>query len=255
MSDVEDSGPIHKQARTHSDTHSANCNSSSPTMDLDLPGAFATTRSEPRHVHNANCYHRCVKDPDSGENCATAQLLNSLSAAAERFSGNGTLPKAIQQAKVTFCQGLVPPEFSNGVVNGLKIPLSRVLKVNRSFIEFAVKVRGTSTNEDMNEALRSGEDVQRAANSSRYNRLVPWNFYHRTGKNPDGSMLVELDKGQRAEWNGKPWTLGDESMKLRCKPHSRRGTIGDLVKEYRESETCRRLLFFIFAFFFELHLS
>jgi len=42
-------------------------------------------------------------------------------------------------------------------------------------------MRGTRTNEGMSETLKSGEDVQQAANSSRCNGLVPWNFFHGTG--------------------------------------------------------------------------
>jgi hypothetical protein len=85
------------------------------------------------HVHNSRCKHDQVKDAGSVESCATSQLLHSLSAAAKRCLGSGTMHHKLLQANATFCEALVPPELASGAIYGLKRALGRVLQVPNTF--------------------------------------------------------------------------------------------------------------------------
>ena len=194
------------------------------------------------HVHNANCRHEQVISNGSADACATAQIMNALKYAAKRFPIRGNMTSALLQAKVIFCQSIVPSEIFSGAIFGLKAAFQRVLSVPESFIDFAVGKRGTYTNEDMNANLERGADTARRTRWDKYNRLIPYYFFHSIiwGEWPDASALVEPDKSQRRAWNGRVFYLGGKKMILKCQPHLRRGLISTLIQEYRRSETCRK---------------
>ena len=197
-------------------------------------------RSRPNdHEHNSRCRHPQVADDRSREACATSQLLHSLSAALQRFTGNG-LSERLRQAKATMAQALVPPEFATGAMTGLKQAFSRILHVPVSFIDFAMGKRSSYTNDQLNERLEASLDTARRPRSDKYNRLVPYNYIHGLGGSPDFCMLVEPDKNQRTAWKGRAWELAGEHMVLTCQPHLRRGLISAIVQDYRDSETCRQ---------------
>jgi hypothetical protein len=197
-------------------------------------------RSRPNdHEHNSRCRHPQVVDDLSREACATSQLLYSVTASLQRFTGSG-LSGLLRQAKTTVAQALVPPEFATGAMTGLKQALSRILQVPVSFVEFAMDKRSSYTNDQLNERLEAGFDTARRSRSDKYNRLVPYNFIHNLGDSPDYCMLVEPNKNQRTAWKGKAWELAGEHMVLTCQPHLRRGLVSAIVQDYRDSETCRQ---------------
>jgi hypothetical protein len=207
----------------------------------EAPFAFASSSKRFRpeeHTCGSNCFHDQVISNGTRKSCATAQLLNSLNATLPRFTGR-SLTERLRQAKFTVCQLLVPPDFATGVVTGLKSALALVLGVPKSFIDYAVGARSTFTNAEMNARLEAGDDISRRARSDRYNRLVPYNYFHSKGDLPDFCLLVEPNKNKRSAWKGKVWELAGEQMILTCQPHQRRGLISTLVQDYRDSETCR----------------
>ena len=213
----------------------------SDDKDAEEPFAFvsASKRHRPQdHHHDENCFHAQVKDDGSRASCATAQLINSLVATLPRFTGRG-LTDALRQAKVTVSQLLVPPSFSIDAVTGLKSALSTLLCLPMSFIDYAVGARSTFSNAEMNARLEGGDDIARRSRIDKYNRLVPYHYFHGEGDSPDYCLLVEPNKNHRRAWKGKARELGGEQIFLKCQPRQRRGHISALVQDYRDSETCR----------------
>ena len=143
------------------------------------------------------------------------------------------------QAKATFSEALVPPEFASGAMYGLKSALGRVLQVPITFIDYAVGVRSTWSDYELNQRLYSGENIHRRRRFDWYDRWIIYNYFHGLDDLPDYCYQVEPDKNQRTNWLGKAWELGGEHVVLTCQPHLRRGLISTLVEDYRESETCR----------------
>jgi hypothetical protein len=92
----------------------------------------------------------------------------------------------------------------------------------------------------MNANLERGADTARRIRSDKYNRLIPYNFFHGIiwGEWPDASALVEPDTSQQRAWNGRVFYLGGKKMFLKCQPQLRRGLISTLVQVYRRPETC-----------------
>jgi len=140
--------------------------------------------SSSSHVHNANCRHEQVVSSGSADACASAQILNALKYAAKRFPTRGNMTSALLQAKVIFCQSIVPSEIFSGALFGLKAAFQRVLSVPESFIEFAVGKRGTFTNEDMNANLERGADTARRTRSEPF-KIRPLRCCVKPGEVPD----------------------------------------------------------------------
>jgi hypothetical protein len=203
------------------------------------PGAcFKKSNSE--HIHNRNCFHPMViADTENRDRqaCAAAQLLNALPLSLKRFCGKGTLPSSLMQAKVTVFQVLTPPEMAVGEVHGLFRAMASLLKVPVSLIDFGAAKRGGKTNDTMNNELLAGMDIKRAVRSDKYDRWVPYNYFHHSGDGPDFCSLVEPDKSKRTQWHGKKFFLAGEEVILHCQPASRRGTRASLAEDYRNSET------------------
>jgi len=213
---------------------------------MGVPGAFASKKTKSGHVHAEKCFHRVIvggtADAErSREACAAAQLLNDLpTAIEERFVGGGTLPKAVQQAKVTVAQVLVPGGIASGEVGGLNAALGKILDAPTSFISFGIDKRGSRTSQTMNADLIAGADTERRRRADYYDRWVPYNYFHNLGDGPDYCSLVEPDKSKRTQWKAMKYSLGGEDVLLDCQPHSRRGTKATLVQHYRNSETAAR---------------
>lgn len=216
---------------------------------MDIPGNFGLSSKKQKsgHEHNKDCYHPLVVGrPEeaaerSREACAAAQLLNGLPPTInERFVGEGTLPRAVQQGKTTVAQVLVPAAITSGRVHGLTTALGNLLRVPRSWIEFAIRKRGDRTSETMNAEMAAGLDTERRVRADRYDRWHIYNFFHHLGDSPDYCSLVEPDKSKRSQWKAKKWNLGGEDVLLNCQPHVRRGTKATLVQHYRNSETAAR---------------
>jgi len=210
---------------------------------LSQPGSFGKKLSRSSHTHNAQCSHKYVvpaKDLNDRGACAAAQLLHAIPASLERFDGKGTLPTAVQQAKVTVSQVLMPKAMATGEVTGLDSAMGDLLLTPRSFVKFSVDKRGGKTNETMNSELIAGDDTRRAVRSDKYDRRVPYNYFHHLGDGPDFCSLVEPDKSKRNAWKGKEFVLGDESLILQCQPACRRGTCATLCEDYRRSETAHK---------------
>ena len=165
-------------------------------------------RARVNHVHNANCQHPQVVKDGSLESCAAAQVLNSLADSLPRFSGKGTLTRPLQQAKITVGQCLVPREMATGEVIGLIGPMSRVLRVEKSFVNFALEKKSDKSNESLNVDLVKGHDVERQRRRDWYDRGVVYNYFHHEGSSPDFCSLVEPDKSKTKSWNAKSFTLG-----------------------------------------------
>jgi hypothetical protein len=132
----------------------------------------------------------------------------------------------------------VPPEMAMGALTGLKAAFASILQVPVSCIDSALRARSSFIDSELNSRIESGVDVQRNR-SDWYNRLIPYNYFHHLGDMRDYCMLVEPDKSQRKAWKGKTWDLGGQPMILRCQPHLRRASIETLIKDYRDSESCR----------------
>ena len=126
-----------------------------------------------------------------------------------------------------------------GALTGLKAAFASILQVPVSCIDSALRARSSFTDSELNSRIESGVAVQRNPRSDRYNRLIPYNYFHHLGDMRDYCMLVEPDKSQRKAWKGKTWDLGGQPMILRCQPHLRRASIETLIKDYRDSELCR----------------
>jgi len=109
------------------------------------------------------------------------------------------------QAKATFSEALVPPEFASGAMYGLKSALGRVLQVPITFIDYAVGVRSTWSDYELNQRLYSGENIHRRRRFDWYDRWIIYNYFHGLDDLPDYCYLVEPDKNQRTNWLGKAW--------------------------------------------------
>jgi len=207
--------------------------------DMSEPGAFAKV-SRSAHNHSSNCFHKYVVPAIEGrprDACAAAQVLNALNCSMERVTDKGTLHTKLQQAKVTVSQFVISKEIATGEVRGLDTATASILGVTTAFVRFGADKRGSKSNEDMNRDLIAGKDTLRTVRSDKYDRRVPYNYFHHEGDGPDFCSLVEPNKSKRKQWQGKLFMLGDESIRLTCQPSSRRGTCAALAEDYRRSET------------------
>ena len=215
--------------------------------DSDVPGAFAK-KHRSGHVHTQNCSHPLVQRSGTLDVCAASQVLNALPASLERFMGAGTLKTSISQGKTTVLQVLMPPEVASGKVQGLIGPLARLFGVSASTVNFGIKVRGSKSSEKMNSDLVNGIDVWRMTRADYYDRMIVYNYFKHIGDGPDFCPLVEPDKSKLSKWKGKEHFVGKTCLTLTCSPHVRRGNIGELVEDYRESETCSMWAFMFLCF-------
>jgi hypothetical protein len=198
-----------------------------------LEGSGGGKRSRSSHTHDDNCFHPNVtrnatyRDRSS---CAAAQILNAIPESLRRFTDNGTLLKPILQAKVTVAQVLTPRKMATGELQGLRSAMASILNVPASFVDFGALKRGDKSDEVMNADLVHGADTKRALRSDKYERQVPYNYFHHKGNGPDFCSLVEPNKSMRTQWKGKKFVLGGE----------RRGTCAALAEDYRLSETAHQ---------------
>jgi hypothetical protein len=134
-------------------------------------------------------------------------------------------------------QVLTPRKMATGELQGLRSAMASILNVPASFVDFGALKRGDKSDEVMNADLVHGADTKRALRSDKYERQVPYNYFHHKGNGPDFCSLVEPNKSMRTQWKGKKFVLGGEVLHLDCQQSSRRGTCGALAKDYRLSET------------------
>ena len=113
-----------------------------------------------------------------------------------------------------------------------------MLRVEKSFVNFALEKKSNKSNESLNVDLVKGHDVERQRRRDWYDRGVVYNYFHHEGSSPDFCSLVEPDKSKTKSWNAKSFTLGGAERLLNCQPRVRRGSKADLALDYRNSETC-----------------
>ena len=118
------------------------------------------------HTCNDKCVHPLIAKADasgpvaSRKACAAAQLLHSIVAAVQRFTGCA-LTGPLKQAKATLGQVLVPPEMATGALTGLKAAFASILQVPVSYIDSALRARSSFTDSELNSRIESGVAVQR----------------------------------------------------------------------------------------------
>jgi len=167
--------------------------------------------------------------------CAAGQLLNQSAATWQSLQTSGTRSIEDQTAFKQTALTTLSPDLADAK---LISATSRLLGVSADSIRSGYKHRS-----DDGLSSTSLHPSKRAARVDAFDKLVVYDFFHPheppKSNYPvaDMSQLVSINKNHTNRWKGKTHFVAGEHMTLTCAPKIRSATLGQLSREFLESET------------------